>query len=331
MQAVFISPNSWHYKIQEKVFGTVPYRYHFCPYFWLAMFAVMVFPFVIPIRGIFRMLGRLFDAASQKVMQRRQITIDQWIKENLADHYSAFRFYMFYVSARRVDYFFVPRKKNFPYEQIWIAYTESPEYEKYPFSSDSIFDYEYSSEARLLRAEFQMRLDEEYETLFKEPALKLRELNKTREAKREEKFSLVAQYTKIPFYFLMFLAALVVTLFVGEALGFLAAAIYINSHFIGQVSVMVMIIMFFIFAFITSIISDDDFYHSGSMIVVIFTHPRRIVRKLFGTIINRFALPFFVKIGNAFSIFGTFLETLYEGSCPNMIIEGDDVDKNSRL
>jgi len=43
---VTLSKNSWHFKLQSKIFGKPPFLDNFCPYFWLTIFCVIISPFV---------------------------------------------------------------------------------------------------------------------------------------------------------------------------------------------------------------------------------------------------------------------------------------------
>lgn len=43
--SVTLNKNQWHYKLQEWMFGSVPFTSNFCPYFWLTIFCVLMTPF----------------------------------------------------------------------------------------------------------------------------------------------------------------------------------------------------------------------------------------------------------------------------------------------
>jgi len=53
-----LSKKSWHYKLMKFTFGEkmIP-MYNFCPYFWMCILAIIISPFVIPIKGFFVFCG----------------------------------------------------------------------------------------------------------------------------------------------------------------------------------------------------------------------------------------------------------------------------------
>lgn len=64
-QKITLKKNGWHARLQEWTFGSVPYKNNFCPFFWLTIFCILVFPFVGTFRGVaylVRLTASLFRA-----------------------------------------------------------------------------------------------------------------------------------------------------------------------------------------------------------------------------------------------------------------------------
>ena len=43
---VTLKRDGWHSRLQEWVFGYIPYKNNFCPFFWLTIFCIIATPFV---------------------------------------------------------------------------------------------------------------------------------------------------------------------------------------------------------------------------------------------------------------------------------------------
>jgi hypothetical protein len=63
---VKLSTRSWHYKLIKFILGSAaptPWNMHnLCPYFWLMIFSMLVFPVVAPIKVLFRLAVYVLDA-----------------------------------------------------------------------------------------------------------------------------------------------------------------------------------------------------------------------------------------------------------------------------
>lgn len=49
---VNLKKNSWHYKLQIRTFGNIPFKDNFCPYFWLSIFCILISPFILLSKGL---------------------------------------------------------------------------------------------------------------------------------------------------------------------------------------------------------------------------------------------------------------------------------------
>ena len=54
MHKVLLKENGWYVKLQIWTFGDVPYKHNFCPFFWLTIVCLLLFPFI----GMYR-LGKI--------------------------------------------------------------------------------------------------------------------------------------------------------------------------------------------------------------------------------------------------------------------------------
>lgn len=86
-QQVSLKRDGWHSRLQKWTFGSIPFKNNFCPFFWLTIFCIIVFPFVgafklarwftISLAGwtvvVFMALGeglnKLFDSIDKQVCQ----------------------------------------------------------------------------------------------------------------------------------------------------------------------------------------------------------------------------------------------------------------------
>ena len=63
---VKLSTRSWHYKLIKFILGSIaptPGNMHnLCPYFWLMIFSIIVFPIVAPIRALWLLLSAMMNA-----------------------------------------------------------------------------------------------------------------------------------------------------------------------------------------------------------------------------------------------------------------------------
>lgn len=333
MEAVFIKPSSWHYRLQEFAYGEVPYRHHFCPYFWITIFTMMILPLILVFRVCSWVFDSIFNFTNEKIVTKKTLSIEQWIEENLTDDYKIFRFYEFYAAyAARLDWPLVPRSKRIDYMNIWDHFCSSPAFENYPFNRLNRVDFtkgdhEAESANHDLLHEYLKQLQKEYKVNFQDPVRAARKISEAKAAKRREYFSWIAQYTRIPVYFCMGLVALLAIYFSGILLGYVGSLAYLyTAEFIGSI-IGIAIVVYLLLLLFVLLEPESDFQDHPRFMVVALGVPRRLI----GNFFDRLVFPTFNKIGESLSIFGSFLNTIYEGSCPNMIIEGDDLDDNHRL
>ena len=89
---VSLKKNAWHAKLQKFVFGRIPYRDNFCPYFWLTIFCILALPFaglfwaavgsaMLIVGGPYYLLEKLFDIFSAKVCKPyRKRKVAEYVK-----------------------------------------------------------------------------------------------------------------------------------------------------------------------------------------------------------------------------------------------------------
>ena len=86
---VTLSTRSWHYKLVKFILGsatpTPDNMHNLCPYFWLMVFSILVFPVWAPIKGIYLLVNYLSDSFMNWVMGSMITPVALTWEEKLSD------------------------------------------------------------------------------------------------------------------------------------------------------------------------------------------------------------------------------------------------------
>ena len=298
------------------------------------------------------------------------LNAQQYIDRYLTTHFDAYKFYHWVLLpsamvplARHYKVTSNTKKASF-YRKVWDLYEESEAYRNRPFNlmadySWGLYDLPHSSiaEQRPIYQEFRDKLDELYDKHYLAPKREqeekieyVREKRKISRKRQEKCFELIATYTKYPVFAFLTAGAAISLAVIAYGLFLTFQAVIAEWQMILISVGLVFVFLFIVLNLFVAVLNDEE-YSLIALPVIIATYPfRSILRFIFFKLIpapfraaaytgsmflEKLVQPIVNKTINlivtSFSIFITMVKVLYEGACPMMHIEGDDLSNNPRL
>jgi len=324
-----IKATSWHYKLQEYIYGEVFFRHSLCPYFHLTVFAILICPFVFSIRWVASKVNFGFNYLLSKIPTKTVlVTAEDWVAENLIDHYSAFRFYQ--ASTSDDPDIYRNSKTPFGFYKVWGIYLNTENGLTYPFLKDQYYRPEDKALGELYDTWLKKAGEDLYEA-YVLPAKLRRQLKREKQAKKEARFNAIAKYTVYPVRLAVVLMAAFFVAAVGWGLGTLAGFIYLNPIDMLYVLGAVFAGVFTVLSAIASLEDDDEFNRITPFFRVVLYVPRKVVRFTGKVLMERIYFPLIGYAMNIFEIFIDFAKAAYENACPIINIDIDNVEDNPRI